>query len=262
MNQIIVFKILKVTFLGTGTSHGVPFIGCECAVCTSDNPRDKRLRSSIHLDIDGKSIIIDAGPDFRQQVLRENIRQLDALVFTHEHKDHTAGLDEVRSFNHIQQQPIAVYCRSAVLDRLRKEYAYIFADHDYPGIPDIEVQLIENKPFTVAGIQLNPVEVMHHQMPVLGFRIGDFTYITDAKHIAEKEKQKIKGSSILVLNALQHEENIAHLTLNEALALVEELGVEQAYLTHISHRLGLHDVVSKNLPPHVALAYDGLQLKI
>lgn len=253
---------MKVTFLGTGTSHGVPFIGCDCAVCTSDNPRDKRLRSSIHLDIEGKSIIIDAGPDFRQQVLREKIRQLDALVFTHEHKDHTAGLDEVRSFNQIQQQPIAVYCRSAVLERLRKEYAYIFAGHDYPGIPDIEVQLIENKPFSVAGIALNPVEVMHHQMPVLGFRIGDFTYITDAKHIADEEKQKIKGSSTLVLNALQHEENIAHLTLNEALALVEELGVGRAYLTHISHRLGLHEVVSKGLPPQVALAFDGLQLEV
>lgn len=253
---------MKVTFLGTGTSHGVPFIGCDCAVCTSDDPKDNRLRSSIHLEIEGKSIIIDAGPDFRQQVLREKILQLDALVFTHEHKDHTAGLDEVRSFNHIKQQSIAVYCRRAVLERLRKEYAYIFADHNYPGIPDIEVQLIDNKPFTVADIRFNPVEVMHHQMPVLGFRIGDFTYITDAKYIADEEKQKIKGSKVLVLNALQHEDNIAHFTLEEALNLVDELGVERAYLTHISHRLGRHDGVSQDLPAHLALAYDGLQLQV
>lgn len=214
------------------------------------------------MEVDGKSIIIDSGPDLRQQVLRYNITSLDALLFTHAHKDHTAGLDETRSFNQIQQSAIPIYCTATVLKRLKQEYAYIFADDDYPGIPKLVPHLFSSQPFEVLGTLFTPIKVMHHKMVVHGFRVGNFTYITDAKHIAQKEKDKIRGSKVLVLNALQHEQNIAHLTLSEALELVDELQPERAYFTHISHKLGLHYEISKELPTHVHLAYDGLSLDI
>lgn len=253
---------MKVTFLGTGTSQGVPVIACECDVCQSLDFRDKRLRTSIHIDVQSKSFVIDSGPDFRQQMLTERIRHLDALIFTHEHKDHTAGMDDVRAFNFKQNQDIPIYAHQKVLDQLRQEFSYIFAAHKYPGIPRIKENTIENKPFQIEGVDFTPIEVFHYKLPVFGFRVQDFTYITDANSIADIEKEKIKGTKILVLNALQKDAHISHFTLAEALELIEELQPEKAYLTHISHRLGLHAKVSRELPENVQLAYDGLQIEI
>ena len=253
---------MKVTFLGTGTSQGVPVIGCTCEVCTSVDFRDKRLRASLHLEVDGKSIIIDSGPDFRQQVLTNRISRLDALVFTHEHKDHTAGMDDVRSFNFLQQRAMPVYAHARVIESLKREFAYVFAEKKYPGVPQIEIQEINLEPFSVLGIPFQPIEVLHYKLPVLGFRVYDFTYITDAKTIADSEKEKIRGSKVLVLDALQKQSHLSHLTLEEALDLVEEFQPEQTYLIHMSHRMGLHRDVLKELPPNVSLAYDGLTLTI
>lgn len=251
---------MKITFLGTGTSQGVPLIACKCEVCTSTNVKDKRLRTSIMVETSTKTIVIDTGPDFRQQMLREQVEQLDAVVFTHEHKDHIAGLDDVRAFNFINGKHIEVYATSRVQAAIKREFAYIFAEDKYPGIPLINLHEINIAPFKINHIEFIPIEVMHYKMPVLGFRIADFTYITDAKSISEKEKEKIKGSKVLVLNALRREEHISHFTFQEAIDLAKELDVEQAYFTHISHQLGLHEQVSEELPSNVFLAYDGLKL--
>ena len=253
---------MKVTFLGTGTSQGVPVIGCSCEVCRSLDFRDKRLRTSAHLQVDGQSLIIDSGPDFRQQVLTNNITRLDGLLFTHQHKDHVAGMDDVRSFNFRQKKAMPVYARDTVISQLEREFAYVFAKDKYPGVPQVDVYPIQNKPFDAQGVPVTPVEVLHYKLPVFGFRVHDFTYITDAKYIHESEKEKIRGSKVLVLNALQRDQHISHLTLEEALALADELRPEQTYLTHISHRLGLHQEVSGMLPSGVALAYDGLTIEI
>lgn len=253
---------MKVTVLGSGTSQGVPVIGCQCEVCRSLDFRDKRLRVSIHIEVENNSFIIDSGPDFRQQVLRERINALDALIFTHEHKDHTAGMDDIRSFNFLQKRDMPVYGRKQVLDQLKREFAYIFEENKYPGIPQIQLNTIENVPFDINGIEFNPIEVLHYKLPVFGFRVKDFTYITDAKTISIEEKEKINGSKVLILDALQKEDHLSHLTLSEALALIEELDVEMVYLTHISHRMGLHKDVSTELPDNVMLAYDGLQIEL
>ncbi len=253
---------MKVTFLGSGTSQGIPVIACSCAVCTSADTRDKRLRSSILLQVDDKNIVIDSGPDFRYQMLRAGVMHLDALVFTHEHKDHTAGLDDIRAFNYKQGEAINVYAHKRVQDALKKEFSYIFAHHKYPGIPQLDLFEIGHHPFEVAGVPFIPIEVMHFQLPVLGFRIADFTYITDAKTVTELEKAKIKGTKVLVINALQQEKHISHFTLEEALAFAQEIGAEKTYFTHISHRLGTHQKISELLPAGVELAYDGLCLSI
>jgi phosphoribosyl 1,2-cyclic phosphate phosphodiesterase len=253
---------VKVTFLGTGTSQGVPVIACSCAVCTSADSRDKRLRSSILLQVDDKNIVIDSGPDFRFQMLRAGVTHLDALLFTHEHKDHTAGLDDIRAFNYKQGEAINVYAHKRVQDALKKEFSYIFAHHKYPGIPQLDLFEIGHHPFEVAGVSFIPIEVMHFQLPVLGFRIADFTYITDAKTVTEVEKAKIKGSKVLVINALQQEKHISHFTLEEALAFAQEIGAEKTYFTHISHRLGTHQKISHLVPAGVELAYDGLCIDI
>lgn len=253
---------MKVTVLGSGTSQGVPVIGCNCKVCQSLDFRDKRLRVSIQIETDGKSFIIDSGPDFRQQVLRERITTLDALLFTHEHKDHTAGMDDIRSFNFLQKKDIPIYGRKTVLDQLKQEFAYIFAETTYPGVPQVKLNPINNSPFTIEGVEFIPIEVMHYLLPVFGFRVNDFSYVTDAKTISKKEKEKIKGSKVLILDALQKEDHLSHLTLSEALAIIEELEVEKTYLTHISHRMGLHREVNTELPSNVALAYDGLQIEL
>lgn len=253
---------MTVTFLGTGTSQGVPIIACHCPICTSADPRDQRLRSAVMLSQNDRNVVIDTGPDFRQQMLRTQVQRLDGVVFTHEHKDHIAGLDDIRAFNYFQREKMNVYCTEAVEIALRREFAYVFSDFRYPGIPEIELHRITNTPFEVAGMTLTPIEVMHMKMPVLGYRIGDFTYITDANYISEPEKEKIKGSKVLVLNALRREKHPSHYTLDEALALVEELQPEQTYFTHISHQLGLHEEVSKELPANVHLAYDGLTITI
>ncbi|KYG71618.1 phosphoribosyl 1,2-cyclic phosphate phosphodiesterase [Roseivirga ehrenbergii] len=253
---------MKVTFLGTGTSQGVPVIGCTCEVCRSLDFRDKRLRTSIHVEVDGLSIIFDSGPDFRQQILRENITQLDALVFTHEHKDHTAGMDDIRSFNFLQKKDMPVYARGNVVEQLKREFAYIFSENKYPGIPMVEIQEIDNSPFFIEKTKITPIEVTHFKLPVFGFRIKDFTYITDAKTISDKEKEKIRGSKTLVINALQIDEHLSHMTLNEAISLAKEINADHTYFTHLSHRMGTHKKTEKLLPENIEIAYDGLKIEI
>ncbi|MEX0967199.1 MAG: MBL fold metallo-hydrolase [Bacteroidia bacterium] len=253
---------MKITFLGTGTSGGVPMIGCHCEVCRSTDPHDKRLRTSVLIEEQGKVLVVDTGPDFRQQMLNADVGHLDAVLFTHEHRDHTAGLDEVRAFNFLQRKPMDVFATPQVQDNLRKSFAYIFANWSYPGIPKLEMHLIGKTPFTVHGIKVVPVEVTHYKLPVTCFRIGDFSYITDANAIAPQELKKLEGTKILVLNALRKEQHISHFTLEEAITLSREINPEQTYFTHISHQMGLHRTVEKELPPNMHLAYDGLQLEL
>jgi phosphoribosyl 1,2-cyclic phosphate phosphodiesterase len=253
---------VQVTFLGTGTSQGVPVIACPCEVCQSNNQQDKRTRTSILIEEKEKVIVIDTGPDFRSQMLREKVKQLDAVVFTHEHKDHTAGFDDIRAFNFIGKKKMDVFASARVQEAIKREYAYIFSDFKYPGIPEINLFLLQNELTTIHGIDFLPIEVLHYKLPVFGFRIGDFTYITDANYISDAETEKIKGSKILVLNALRREPHISHFTFDEALKLIEELKPEKAYLTHISHQLGLHTEVGKELPKGVELAYDGLKIQV
>lgn len=253
---------MRITFLGTGTSQGVPVIGCQCPVCSSVDFHDNRLRSSILIETQGVHLVVDTGPDFRQQMLRERVRKLDAVLFTHEHKDHTAGLDDIRSFNFLQRKDMPIYARDQVIRQLKQEFSYIFHEKKYPGVPQVKVNEIENTPFQVNGVEITPIEVMHYKLPVYGFRIGDFTYITDANYISETEKEKIKGSKVLVLNALQKQEHISHYTFQQAIELMEEIQPEKGYFTHISHRLGLHAEVSKELPDFIDLAWDGLQINL
>jgi len=253
---------VKITFLGTGTSQGVPVIACNCEVCTSKDPRDKRLRSSILIEEGDKVIVIDSGPDFRYQMLRAKVKHLDAIVFTHEHKDHIAGMDDIRAFNYRQESAIDVYATTRVQEALKREFSYVFAEMKYPGVPEVNLKTIDLKPFMIGDIQFRPIEVMHYKLPVLGFRIGDFTYITDAKTISEHEKQKIKGTKTLVVNALQIEKHISHFTFVEAIAFAREIGAEKTYFTHISHRLGRHEPTLSLLPKNITLAYDGLVLEV
>ena len=253
---------MTITFLGTGTSQGVPVIACDCEVCTSTNPQDNRLRTSILVEGDDKTVVIDSGPDFRYQMLRAGVKHLDAIVFTHEHKDHVAGMDDIRAFNYKQSSPVDVYATTRVQEALKREFAYIFAEFKYPGIPQINLHTIDLDPFDIGSIHFIPVEVMHYKLPVLGFRIKDFTYITDAKTVSETEKQKLKGTKILVINALQTQSHISHFTLDEAVLFAQEIGAEKTYLTHISHRLGRHYDISMQLPQNIELAYDGLKLEI
>ncbi|MEB2785390.1 MBL fold metallo-hydrolase [Algoriphagus persicinus] len=253
---------MKVTFLGTGTSQGVPVIGCTCPVCNSLDFRDKRFRTSIHIQIGGLSIVIDTGPDFRSQILRAGITELDAVIYTHEHKDHTAGLDDIRPFNFMQQKDMPIFGRPQVLEQIKREFSYIFARNRYPGIPQVETIEINENPFTIEGITITPIPVLHYMLPVLGFRIGDFTYITDASHIPDESLQLIEGTEILVLNALQKESHISHFTLGEAVEMASKIGAKETYFTHISHKLGLHNAIDQELPEGIALAYDGLQLTL
>ena len=253
---------LKVTFLGTGTSTGIPMIGCTCAVCTSTNKKDKRLRTSILVESATTTIVVDTTPDFRYQMLRINNTKLDAVLFTHPHKDHIAGLDDIRAYNFFQQKPMDVYANILTAEALKREFAYVFADKKYPGIPQINLQTIDETDFEIGDINVQPFTVWHHKMPVFGFRFGNFTYITDANKIEEQVKEKIKGSDVIVLNALRNEHHISHFNLKEAIALVQEMKIPNAYFTHISHQLGKHDDVEKNLPPHIHLGYDGLTLNI
>ncbi len=249
---------LKITFLGTGTSGGVPMIACDCGVCHSPDSKDKRLRSSILVESDTTTIVIDTTPDFRTQMLRAGVKKLDAVLFTHPHKDHIAGLDDVKAFNYFHQQPMKVYANELTQQALHREFAYIFAAHKYPGIPDISLHSIAAEPFVIGDIPIVPIQVWHLNMPVLGFRFGHFTYITDANRIDDTEKEKIKGSKAMVLNALRQEKHISHFNLPEAVALVNELQVKEAYFTHISHQMGAHSTVNAGLPAGIQLAYDEL----
>lgn len=253
---------MKITFLGTGTSQGVPVIACKCRVCLSTNPQDNRLRSSILIEKDGTTVVIDSGPDFRQQMLRAKVEYIDGLVFTHEHKDHIAGMDDIRAFNYVHQEKVKVYATTRVQEALHREFPYVFDDYKYPGVPELEMHSIGNEPFQIGNINLIPIEVLHYRLPVLAFRVDDFTYITDANHIAEKEMEKIRGSKHIVINALRREPHVSHFTLNEAIKVIDELNPEAAYLTHISHQLGLHTEVNAELPKHITCAYDGLVLHL
>ncbi|MBL7710358.1 MAG: MBL fold metallo-hydrolase [Chitinophagaceae bacterium] len=249
---------LKITFLGTGTSSGVPMIGCDCVVCTSTDKRDNRLRSSILVQSATTSLVVDTGPDFRQQMLRGKVKHLDAVLFTHPHKDHLAGLDDIRAFNFFSKKPIDIYADSLTEEAVRRDFYYAFTDTKYPGIPELNMHTINLDPFMVGDIPVTPIQVWHLKMPVLGFRFGKFTYITDANRIEEEEKEKIRGSEVLVLNALRKQKHISHFTLGEAIELVRELSIPGAYFTHISHQLGLHAEIEVELSHGMHLAYDGL----
>ncbi len=251
---------IKLLFLGTGTSQGVPVIACPCAVCASTDPRDKRLRCSVLLHVDGKNILIDSGPDFRQQMLRADVKQLDAIMFTHGHKDHTAGLDDVRAYNYVLQRPMDIYAEERVQEVLHQEFAYIFADTKYPGVPELNMHTIDEKPFTIGETAIIPVRAMHLNLPVLGFRIGRLAYITDANSIDEAEKGKLRGLECFIINGLRKGPHLSHFNLEQALCLIEELKPERAYITHISHQMGFHRQVQHELPPNVYLAYDGLEV--
>lgn len=255
---------MKITVLGSGTSQGVPVIACDCHVCASADTRDKRLRASIMISYKGENFVIDSGPDFRQQMLREEVKTLSAIVFTHEHKDHLAGMDDVRAFNYIEQRDMQIYCTEQVEQALRNEFHYVFAKNKYPGVPSVNLNRIsKNQPFEITkGLLLNPIEVMHYKMPVLGYRIGDFTYITDAKTISEQEKAKIKGTKILIVNALREKEHISHFNLEEALAFISEIQPETAYLTHISHLFDTHEEIESKLPKGVKVAWDGMVIEL
>ncbi|MCS6904530.1 MAG: MBL fold metallo-hydrolase [Bacteroidia bacterium] len=253
---------MKVIFLGTGTSQGIPVIACNCAVCTSTDSKDKRLRSSILVEDNNLTFVIDTGPDFRQQMLRAKVKRLDAVLFTHKHKDHTAGLDDVRAFNFRQAQAMPIYADALTLSGIEQEFSYIFEDNKYPGIPQLEIHIIDHRPFYLRDLLITPVPVLHHKMPVLGFRIHNFAYVTDANYIPPSSMELLQNLDILVLNALRHEKHISHFTVSEAIEIIQLLKPKKAYLTHISHLLGKHEEENRKLPPNIELAYDELELVI
>ncbi|MBW6498674.1 MAG: MBL fold metallo-hydrolase [Bacteroidales bacterium] len=254
---------MEITVLGTGTSQGVPVVACECAICRSKDPRDKRLRTSVLIKSAQTTVAIDAGPDFRQQMLREKVKSLHAVVITHSHKDHIAGLDDVRAFNWIQKRPMDVYAASDVLKVVKNEFSYAFVEEDkYPGVPQINLHTIDSNPFLVNDLEIIPIKAMHYKLPVLGFRVGDFTYLTDANYIAPEELDKMRGSKVIILNALRKEKHISHFNLEEAIAIIRELAPEKAYFTHISHQMGFHENVEKELPENIHLAFDGLKFNV
>lgn len=237
-------------------------IGCDCEVCTSTDQKDNRLRSSILVESPNTTIVVDTGPDFRYQMLRQKVRKLDAVLFTHPHKDHLAGLDDIRAFNFFTKKPIDIYADSLTEEALRRDFYYAFSDTKYPGIPELNLNTITLQPFVVGDIPVTPILVWHLKMPVMGFRFGKFTYITDANHIDEPEKDKIRGSEVLVLNALRKQKHISHFTIGEAIDMVQELKIPAAFFTHISHQLGLHAVMEAELPTGMHLAWDGLQIQL
>ncbi len=249
---------IRITFLGTGTSQGVPIIACNCSVCSSTDQFDKRLRSSILVQTNDLNLVVDTGPDFRQQMLSVKLDQLSAILITHAHRDHLSGLDDIRGFNFSMKKPIDLYCEAIVEQAIRQEFYYAFQEPKYPGVPEMNIQQITGKPFDIKGLQIEPIRVYHHLLPVLGFRFGNFAYITDANSIPDEEIEKLKGIDTIVLNALRHEKHISHFTLNEAIAMSQKIGAKKTYFTHISHQLGLHAAVQKDLPENMFLAYDGL----
>jgi phosphoribosyl 1,2-cyclic phosphate phosphodiesterase len=251
---------VKITFLGTGTSQGVPVIACECPTCMSSDPHDNRLRTSLLLESEGVTLLFDAGPDFRQQMLREKVRKLDAILITHEHKDHIAGMDDVRAFNYKSQDAVDIYAEERVQKAIKREFSYVFSDYQYPGIPRMRLNDIPDYNFTINGIVITPVRVRHMNMEIYGFRIGDFAYITDANYIPEQSKEKLFGVKYLVINALRKEKHISHFSLREAVDFIREISPRKAFITHISHQMGLHKDVSEELPPGIMLGYDGLSL--
>ena len=253
---------IRVTFLGTGTSIGVPVITCDCPVCISDDPRDVRFRTSVMIEVNNLTFVIDCGPDFRIQMLRKKVQNLDAVIFTHEHRDHIAGLDDIRAFNYVLNKKIDIYGTKKVMDTIVVEFPYIFSSTRYFGAPQLTIHIIDKKPFTIQNVEFIPISVLHEKLEVTGFRIGDFTYITDASYISEEELEKIRGSRVIVLNALRNSKHVSHFSVGEAVAILQELKPESAYLTHLSHFVGLHEEVNKKLPENIQLAYDGLEITI
>lgn len=252
---------MKITFLGTGTSQGVPVIACECKTCASQDPHDKRLRTALLFETESVTLLFDAGPDFRQQMLREKVNRLDSIILTHEHKDHIGGLDDVRAFNYKSQSAIDIYSEDRVQKALRKEYSYVFSEIQYPGVPKMRLNPIPEHGFTIKGLEIIPVRVFHYHLPVYGFRIGNFAYITDANYIPEESKEKLFGVKYLVINALRKEKHISHFSLREALDFIREISPKKAFITHISHQMGHHAEVSTELPVGTVLAYDGLKVE-
>lgn len=248
----------KLIFLGTGTSQGVPMIGCRCEVCSSDDRRDQRLRSSVLISCQGVDILIDTTPDFRYQMLREGIDRIDGVLYTHDHKDHTGGMDDLRAFNYTMQQPIDIYSEERVERILRKDFDYAFAEIRYPGVPHINLHRITTEPFTVKGLEIIPIRGMHYRLPVLGFRISQVCYLTDLNSIEDSEIEKFRGVDVLVINALRHQEHISHFSLNQALDVIAKAQPKRAFLTHISHQLGLYTTTNPTLPDGVEMAYDRL----
>ncbi len=251
---------MKITFLGTGTSQGVPVIACECATCLSDDCHDKRLRASLLVETASNTIVIDAGPDFRQQMLSAGVKKLDAILLTHEHKDHIAGMDDLRAFNYKSQSAIDIYAEERVQNAVRKEYEYVFAENRYPGVPKMELHTIAGYNIDLNGDEIIPLRIFHYRLPILGFRIGEMAYITDANYIPEETREKIIGVKYLVINALRKEKHISHFSLGEALALIEQVSPRKAYITHIGHQMGRHADVNRDLPVNVTLAWDGLEV--
>jgi len=252
---------VKITFLGTGTSQGVPVIACECATCLSEDPRDKRLRTSLLLEA-GKSIMLfDAGPDFRQQMLREHVKRLDAIILTHEHKDHIAGMDDVRAFNYKSQDAIDVYAEERVQEAIKREFAYVFSGKRYPGVPKMRLNNIPPYRFKINDVEITPIRVRHMELEIYGFRVRNFAYITDASYIPEESKEKLFGVKYLVVNALRKQKHISHFNLREAIDFIREISPKRAFITHISHQMGLYEQVTTELPPGIMLAYDGLSLE-
>lgn len=253
---------MKITFLGTGTSQGIPIIGSDDPVCLSENPKDKRLRVSVLVEWEDYAFVIDCGPDFRQQMLTNHVPRLDGILYTHEHNDHTAGLDDIRPF-YFRQGAISIYAQEEVVNALRQRFSYIFTiENKYPSAPDLHVNLIDENPFFIEGLKIIPIKVMHGRLEVFGYRIGDFSYLTDAKTVADEEVEKLKGTKVLVVNALRIEPHPTHFNLEEALEFVKKVNPEKAYFTHISHKLGFHDEVQKQLPKNVFLAYDNLKIEL
>ncbi|MDR2585803.1 MAG: MBL fold metallo-hydrolase [Prevotellaceae bacterium] len=252
--------IPKLIFLGTGTSQGVPVIGCHCNVCASSDTRDQRLRASVYLEYQGVRLLIDAGPDFRQQLLRAKISNIDAILLTHQHIDHIAGLDDIRAFNYINNRAMDIYAEERVHHAIKGMYPYAFKDDKYPGIPEFALHTIDQNPFTVRGVEIIPIRVWHAKLPILGFRIANLAYITDANYIDDSELTKLSDLSVLVINAVRQKPHISHFTLAQAIAIVQKVGAKEGFITHISHRMGLHKEVEKVLPKGVSFAYDGLEL--
>lgn len=253
---------LKITFLGTGTSQGIPVIGSTHPVCLSNNPKDKRLRVSVMVEWEDSTFVIDCGPDFRQQMLRANPKKIDALLFTHEHADHTAGLDDIRPFC-FKQGELPIYAHQRVIEQLKIRFEYVFAtENRYPGAPTVAINIIENKPFTINNLPIIPIDSLHYKLQVFGFRFDKFAYLTDIKTITKTELDKLKNLEVLVINALREKEHISHLNLEQALEIINIIKPKKAYLTHISHLLGFHDEVQQKLPKNVFLAYDQLEITI
>ena len=250
----------KLTFLGTGTSQGVPMIGCGCEVCRSTDPKDKRLRASVFVEHQGLRILVDAGPDFRQQMLREGISSVDAILLTHNHKDHVGGLDDIRAFNYHEKKATQIYCEKYVEDSLRMEYSYAFAEKKYPGAPEWNVNIIDENPFCINGVEFIPIRGMHYRLPVLGYRFGDIAYCTDMNLIEEKEFSKLQGLEHFIINCVKRGKHISHYSLEEAIEVAEKVGARHTWITHLSHQLPRHQALTEELPENIAPAYDGLKL--